>query len=302
MERSSGFCFRCKKKGDVYYLADYGLYVCRGCFPEFFRKKVLSTIRSFHMLKEGETVAVGVSGGKDSASLLHTLSLLSAKLKIQLKPFYLHLGFGDYSDTALAAAHKVAEKSGTKLAVFYLSDYGVRVEPIKSFPACAVCGALKRSIFNRIARKLGAGVLATAHTFDDIFLFALKNLLSQKDNIPRAVLESSSSLVPRKIKPLYRMPETMTRLYCEVENLPFVAGSCPVSDGRGHALKEIFAQIDEVSPGFRRQFIDHLKRLYRKAGREARNLDKECIYCREPSTQDICAVCRVRAYQQQIQS
>jgi len=301
MESSAEFCFRCNKKDNIYYLTDYGLYVCSSCFPEFFRKKVLSTIRSFHMLREGDTVAVGVSGGKDSASLLHALSRLSSKLKVEVKPFHLHLGFGEYSDAALATAREIGKKSGRELAVFYLSDYQVRVEPIKSFPACAVCGALKRSIFNRIARKLGANVLATAHTFDDIFLFALKNLLSKKDNIPRAVLESSNDLVPRKIKPLYRMTETLTRLYCELEGLPFVTGACPVSDGRGHALKQVFAQIDVISPGFRRQLIDHLKRIYRKAGREAKNLEKECIYCKEPSTQDICAVCRVHAYQQQKQ-
>jgi tRNA(Ile)-lysidine synthase TilS/MesJ len=185
-------CFHCKKAENIFYLGHYGLYVCDACFPTFFRRKVLSTIRSFHMLKEGDVVAVGVSGGKDSASLIHTLFFLAPRLKIKVKPFHMHLGFGEYSDLALKTVKELGSRIGQDVEIFYLADYGVKVEPIKSFPACAVCGALKRNIFNRITRILGARVLATAHTFDDIFLFALKNLLSKKDNIPRAVLESQN--------------------------------------------------------------------------------------------------------------
>jgi hypothetical protein len=91
----------------------------------------------------------------------------------------------------------------------------------------------------------------------------------------------------------------MAKLYCDLEGLPYMTGSCPVSDERGHALKGAMVKLDEVNPSFRWQLLDHLKRLLRQAGKEVKYPDKNCQYCGEPSTQYICAVCRIRIYQQQ---
>jgi uncharacterized protein (TIGR00269 family) len=297
LREAAGSCFICRRKGRVFDLRDFGSRVCPDCLPEFVKRRVLSTIRSHHMISSGDVVAVGVSGGKDSAALLHILNQTARKLDIKVMPFHLNLGFGDFSERAQEAASNAAEISGLELNVFYISDYEVRVEPIGSFPACAVCGALKRSIFNRIARKLGANVLATAHTFDDIFLFAVKNLVSGKDNIPRSVLQPEAGRLPRKIKPLYRIPEYLTSAYCMEIGIKHITGECPVSDGRGHALKKILAEIDTASPGFRRQVLDALKRVYKNTGKPPKKPQFSCIRCGEPSTQEICPVCRVREYQ-----
>lgn len=290
-------CFLCKRKGSVFDLRDFGAKVCRDCLPEFVKRRVISTIRSHRMISSGDVVAVGVSGGKDSAALLNILSKTTKKLNITVIPFHLNLGFGDFSEQAQKAALHVSEISGLKLNIFYLADYKVRVEPIGSFPACAVCGALKRSIFNRIARKLGANVLATAHTFDDIFLFAIKNLVSGKDNVPKSVLQPEAEMLPRKIKPLYNIPEYLTDAYCQVLGIKHIVGECPVSDGRGHHLKKVFAEIDTVSPGFRRQILNAMKRIYKNAGKPQKMPKFLCVYCGEPSTQEVCPVCRVREYQ-----
>lgn len=297
MEKGSGRCFLCGKDLEVYLLRDFGAKVCENCIPEFVLRRTLATIRSFKMLKPKDKLAVGVSGGKDSIALISVLSKLQKKLDIQLVPFHLHLGFGDFSDAALEKARKACQKSGLELKVYYLSDFGVHIEPIGSFPACAVCGALKRNIFNRIARQEGCGVIATAHTFDDIFLFALKNLVAKKDNIPAGVMLSLNPLVPRKIKPFYRIPEYLTELYCQVSELDFLKGECPVSDGKGHSLKGVLAEIDRASPSFRRQILDNLKRIYKKAGKKPKDLIFECVKCGEPSSQQLCPVCRVQEVQ-----
>lgn len=297
MEKTDGRCFMCRKEGTVFNLKDFGTMVCSDCLPEFVKRRVLTTLRSFHMISPGDIIAVGVSGGKDSATLLNALNAISKRLDVSIRPFHLNLGFGEFSEIVENAAKKAAELSGLELQVFYLSDFEVRVERIGSFPPCAVCGALKRTIFNRIARELKANVLATAHTFDDIFLFALKNLVSGKDNIPPAVSKPISELLPRKIKPLYRIPEYLTEEYCRILDIPYVKGECPVSDGRGHALKKVLAEIDGVSPSFRKQILQALKRIYKKAGKPVKEPVYICEICGEPSTQKICPLCRVRDYQ-----
>lgn len=240
-------------------LKDFGATVCRQCIPAFVAGRTLSTIRSYHMLKTGQRVAVAVSGGKDSSALLHVLSGLNKRLQVELVPFHLHLGFGRFSDRFMEMAMRNSKKCGFELKVYFINDFGVKVEPIGSFPACAVCGALKRTIFNRIARELGCQVLATAHTLDDMFLFAIKNLVSKKDNVPSPSLKSAHPQVPLKIKPFCRIPEYLLEEYCRVTGLEYEKQECPVSDGKGHALKKVFERIDEVSPGMRRQIIDNLK-------------------------------------------
>lgn len=292
-------CFICKNRDkDLIKLKEFGAHICKDCIPEFVLRRVVSTIRSHRMVKQGQKVAVGFSGGKDSTALLSILKKSEKKIGIKVVPFHLHLGFGSHSDNVLKIAKKAAEKIETDLKVYYLKDYSVRIEPIGSFPACAVCGAIKRNIFNRIARDLNCDVLATAHTFDDIFLFAIKNFISKKDNIPSSYLVSSRDGIPVKIKPLYRIPETLTKLYCDILGLDYVTGECPISDKKGHLLKSVFSQIDEVSPGMRRQILDNFKRIYNKVGKKQKDLIFDCKICGEPSTQEICALCRVRAIQE----
>ncbi|MCX7831665.1 MAG: hypothetical protein N2440_02050 [Actinobacteria bacterium] len=291
-------CFICKNSDkQVLELKEFGAHICNDCIPEFISRRVISTIRSHRMVKQGQKVALGFSGGKDSTTLLSVFKKAEKKIGVKVIPFHLHLGFGSYSDSVLEKARKAAEKIGTDLKVYYLEDYSVRIEPIGSFPACAVCGAIKRNIFNRIARDLNCNVLATAHTFDDIFLFTIKNFISKKDNIPASYLVSSRDGIPIKIKPLYRIPESLTKIYCDILGLDYVSGECPVSDKKGHSLKSVFSQIDEVSPGMRRQILDNFKRIYKKVGKKQKDLIFDCKICGEPSTQEICALCRVRAIQ-----
>lgn len=290
-------CCICADDREVIFLKDFGASVCRKCIPAFVSGRTLSTIRSYHMLKPGQRVAVAVSGGKDSSAMLHVLSALTKRLQIEVVPFHLHLGFGRFSDRILETAVKNSKKSGFEIEVYFIKDFGVRIEPVGSFPACAVCGALKRTIFNRIARELGCQVLATAHTFDDMFLFAIKNLVSRKDNIPSPVLKSAHPSVPLKIKPFCRIPEYLIEEYCRATGLEYEKQECPVSDGRGHALKKVFEQIDAVSPGMRRQILDNLKRIFKACGKKQKDLLFDCKICGEPSTQEVCPLCRVRSIQ-----
>ncbi len=294
----AGKCFICKQQKKVNLLKDFGAEVCDECLEIFLKKRVLSTIRSHHMIAEGDRVALGVSGGKDSITLLNILFDLKKRLRYELIPFHMKLGFGDFSEQAARYALEAAHRLGTDIKIYDIRDFGVRVEPVGSFPACAVCGALKRTIFNKIARELGANVLATAHTFDDMFLFAIKNIVSKKDNIPPAVSKSKNPSLPVKIKPMYRIPEYIIRKYCLVKEINHTTGECPVSDGRGHALKKVFEQIDLVSPSMRKQILDSLKRILKVCGKPPKEPEVECKLCGELSTQEICPLCRVREYQQ----
>src|SRR5919199_796673 len=69
-------CIKCKRAKSLYYRAYSGEYLCKKCFLHSIEDKVARTISKYSMIAYGDKVAVGVSGGKDSLSLLYILKVL----------------------------------------------------------------------------------------------------------------------------------------------------------------------------------------------------------------------------------
>src|ERR671939_27057 len=72
-------CSKCQKTDSVYYRAYSGEYLCKKCFLRSIEDKAARTISKYSMIDYGDRVAVGVSGGKDSLSLLYVLKMLFDK-------------------------------------------------------------------------------------------------------------------------------------------------------------------------------------------------------------------------------
>jgi len=69
-------CTKCQKAESIYLRAHSGEYLCKKCFLRSIESKAAKTISKYSMLEYGDKVAVGVSGGKDSLSLLYVLKVL----------------------------------------------------------------------------------------------------------------------------------------------------------------------------------------------------------------------------------
>ena len=69
-------CTKCQKEESLYYRAHSGEYLCKKCFLRSIESKAAKTISKYSMIEYGDKVAVGVSGGKDSLSLLYVLKML----------------------------------------------------------------------------------------------------------------------------------------------------------------------------------------------------------------------------------
>ncbi|MGH9954133.1 MAG: TIGR00269 family protein, partial [Nitrososphaeraceae archaeon] len=69
-------CTKCQKAESIYFRAYSGEYLCKKCFLRSIESKAARTISKYSMIEYGDKVAVGVSGGKDSLSLLYVLKML----------------------------------------------------------------------------------------------------------------------------------------------------------------------------------------------------------------------------------
>jgi tRNA-5-methyluridine54 2-sulfurtransferase len=287
-----GRCRICGDSTEVLRLTEFNLKLCGPCFLRFFERRIRRDLEKYGMISEGDRVVLAISGGKDSTALLFALRRLGVVMGFDLSALHFHLNMGEYSDQNRVIIEEQARMAGVPLEVIHISDLGLQVRRVKGWHPCAVCGAIKRSLMNREARRMGATVVATAHTLEDILLFTFKNLLSRKFQAPQPVLPPSGGLV-RKVKPLVYMPERLDLAYCRLREVPVFRDKCPEWTPRGHSLKGVFEHMEEVMPSSKLRILLSLQEIM-PAGEaiEAEPL-VGCERCGEPAAQSLCALCQL---------
>jgi len=99
-------CKRCKEK-PVITLPNNNISLCKSCFIKYFESKVRKTIRQYNLFEKGETIAVGVSGGKDSLTTLHVLNkIISKQRTTKLLGILIDEGIEGYRDESIVTAKK----------------------------------------------------------------------------------------------------------------------------------------------------------------------------------------------------
>lgn len=288
----AGRCRICGDSTEILRLTEFNLKVCRPCFVRFYERRVRRAVEKHDMIREGDRVALALSGGKDSTALLFALKRLGVVMGFDLAGLHFHLDMGEYSDANLAVVEEQAAMAEVPLEVVRIGDMGLRVQRVKGWHPCAVCGAIKRSLFNREARRMGATVVVTAHTLEDILLFTFKNLLSRRFLVPPPVLPPLDGM-SRKVKPLIYTHERMNRAYCRIREIPFCEDKCPEWTPRGHSLKGVFEHMEEVMPSSKLQLLLALQDALPDET-EASPLPKaDCPRCGEPTSRPVCALCQL---------
>ncbi|NYZ77744.1 tRNA 2-thiocytidine biosynthesis protein TtcA, partial [Candidatus Micrarchaeota archaeon] len=239
-ERDSGIeipkgkkCSMCSGSA-VIFLPYAGKFMCQRHFFRHFEKRFFETVREFGVVRKGETVALGLSGGKDSTTLLYLLTRLGAKLPFNLIAITIDLGIDcDYNRKILDIASESCKSLGVPHHVFALKDdidctLDELVAKTGTRNPCSECGVARRYLLNRHARELKADKLAIAHTLNDSAQTVLMNIMR---NEPMRLfrynghLVQDEKLVPR-IKPFLRSPEREVVLYGRLKGLKLLDKKC----------------------------------------------------------------------------
>ncbi|MDD4239170.1 MAG: ATP-binding protein, partial [Desulfotomaculaceae bacterium] len=130
-------------------------------FHRDFLSRVKKAITAFSMLEQGDRVAVGVSGGKDSISLLHVLTLVgrSAPVKFQLEAVYIDLGWS--VDTSIL--NEFCRSRGVTLHVIKMDITATLFGDRPAENPCALCAHLRRGVLHSKALELGCNKVALGH-------------------------------------------------------------------------------------------------------------------------------------------
>ena len=227
---------------------------------------ILSTVRQavdkYGMIEENDTVAVGLSGGKDSIALLASLDRLKSfyPKKFSVVGISVDMGFDDAGDIfapvrEFCAEHEIPyhiEKTKIKEIVF---DVRKEKNP------CSLCAKLRRGALVSCAKELGAGKLALGHHLDDAaetFMLTLVNEGRIGCYSPVTVYEDTAVTV---IRPLIYTREADIRSLVKKEKLPVVKSPCPEDGNTDRAeIKNVIRELEINHRGLKKRIITAMEK------------------------------------------
>ena len=192
--------------------------------------RVASTIKNESQIREGDRVAVALSGGKDSTALLVIFyRILPSFPGSELVAITVDEGIAGYRADTLRAAETLTKQLGVNHHIVSFRDMiGDDLDTLltgREKEACTICGILRKKALADAARNAGATVIATGHNLDDEAQSVLMNTL--RGDLPRLIRDTgtgSPSLFLPGIKPLAAITEKEIAAYLFVQwTLPRIA-------------------------------------------------------------------------------
>jgi len=257
------------------------------------------------MLSPNDHVAVAVSGGKDSLSLLMILKKLTLRFpRTKITAVTVDEGIESYREEAVQLASDYCQRLEVEHEVVSFKEIfgsdldGYLKDKKDRLTACSYCGVFRRKAINIAAKRVGANKIATAHNLDDMLQTYLLNLL--EGDVERFVRFSPILQDPRgqfltRMKPLCEIPEKEVALYGYTDELRFQSASCPyMGEALRNELRSIFNRLELAHPGVLFSAYRAMLRLRKLAepGIAPANLNA-CSRCGEPSVSSMCEACRM---------
>ena len=301
-------CSACKRKEPFFHRIYSGQRLCKRCFVESIEEKVRATVAKYKMLDYNDHVAIAVSGGKDSISLLQVLAKMEHKYpRATLTAITVDEGIRGYRDEAMKIAALSSKKLGIKHhSVSFKQLYGYTLDEIvvrirergKTLTPCAFCGVLRRKALNIAAMDVKANKIATGHTLDDEVQTSLLNIFH--GDIPKLAVEKpvTDRVHPRliqKIKPLCEVPERESALYAYVKGVSFQSTPCPYAgEALRNDIRHLINRIEERHSGTKFTVYKSLEKLRPAIATLVEKGEfKECKKCGDPAASDLCMACQL---------
>ena len=214
-------------------------------------QKLLSLTRKalsdYNMIKDGDKIAVGLSGGKDSISLLALLAAYKkfAPEKFDLLAINIDLGFSDINKDEVQATKDYCESIGVELIIEPTQIYDIILERQEKSP-CSLCSKMRRGALNSVAKEHGCNKLALGHHADDVLETFLLSLIYEgriSTFMPTSHMDRSNITL---IRPLIYIEEKYLSGLCRRYELPIIHNPCPQDKHtKREDVKELVAKMEE---------------------------------------------------------
>jgi len=227
-------------------------------------RKILSTMRKademFSLIEDGDKIAIGISGGKDSSLLLYAMHLYQFLAKnafnksFEILGIHINMNFGEDDISPL---EKFFQENNIP---FYKEDSKIAdilsLNKKKGEIQCSLCSTLKKGAVIKAAKENGCNKIAFAHHADDAIETLFLNMIyGARINTfdPKMYLTSSNTTF---IRPFSLTFENDILKTCKELNIPIIQSGCP-NDGftKRQEIKEMLHNIYHQFPGSKENFL-----------------------------------------------
>lgn len=224
--------------------------------------RMRAAMEKYNMIEEGDIVAVGVSGGKDSLALLYALSEMRRfyPVKYEVKAITADMRFfGEKTD--FSEITKLCEKLGVEHIIRETELYHIIFETRKEKNPCSLCARMRRGILHDMTKESGCTKLALGHHMDDAAETFMMNLLSG------GTIESFRPVtyLSRKdltmIRPMIFATEKEVLSASKKMNLPTVESPCPMDKtSNRNNMKELLKSLEKDYPAIKEKIIGGMEK------------------------------------------
>lgn len=206
-------------------------------------------VDEYRMIQEGDHIAVGISGGKDSLTLLYALHGLKRFYPehFELSAVTVDLGFPDFN---LEPVRELCAELQVPYRVVDSDIYHILFDLRRESNPCSLCAKMRKGALNQAVKEMGCNKVAYGHHMDDIIETMLLSLIFEgrfHSFSPKTYLDRMDLTV---IRPLMFLGESDIIGFQNKYRLPAAEKKCPV-DGytKRQYAKELVRKLNQEHPG-----------------------------------------------------
>ena len=226
-------------------------------------QKLLSYTRQavdeYEMIQEGDKIAVGISGGKDSLTLLYALSGLQKfyPKTFELAAITVDLGYPNFDLTGIK---QLCSDLGVEYHIITTKIGEMVTSEQLEGSACSLCARLRKGALNDAAKELRCNKVAYGHHMDDVIETMMLALIYEGRFCsfwPVTFLGKSELTV---IRPMIYIPEAEVKGFENKMQLPIVKNPCPIDGStKREYIKTLIRQLNVENPGVKKRLFHAIK-------------------------------------------
>lgn len=223
-------------------------------------QQVLSYVRKavddYHMIADGDKIAVGISGGKDSLTLLYALHGLRRfyPQKFDIHAVTVDLGFGNLDLSRIESI--CADELQIPYTIVKTDIADIIFEQRKESNPCSLCAKMRKGALNEAIKKEGCNKVAYAHHKDDVVETMLMSLIYEgrfHTFSPVTYLDRMDLTV---IRPLMYMNEADVIGFVNKNQIPVVKSPCPAYGyTKREYVKQLLKKLNQENPGVKERMF-----------------------------------------------
>src|SRR5882724_5125898 len=226
------------------------------------------------MIRDGDRVAVALSGGKDSLTMLEALRMLAQRAPIEFSVCAFTVEQGKFLRPIEPLGEYLKERGVDW--TYYHDRPSFRLLEEQPDHGCDLCSRYRRRAVYQIARGLGANVIAFGHTADDFCESLFRNILytGRLSSLPPITWSRQRDF--RLIRPLVYVTEEITRDYVASKGVPVVPCGCSLRTGTvRRSIRETIADWEIEHPHLRENILSAMGNIQHGRLLDTRYLDTD---------------------------